>query len=142
MRHDFLRIRPRLRATFYAVFAVLFASGAGWWAVHAAANDEKEIVTAETWLLKVHGAGAMAALVVLGVLYPLHVLRGWKANRNRGWGAALVAACVALTVSGYLLYYSGGETIRAAATATHVWLGLALPILLVVHIRRGRATRM
>ncbi len=145
MRRDDLRLRPRLRATFYAVFAVLFASGAGWWVAHTwllSADDGATASNAiEPWLLKVHGAAAMAALLVLGALYPVHIARSWRTRRNRGWGIGLVVACLVLILTGYLLYYAGGEIVRDAAASIHLWLGVALPIILGVHIWRGRATR-
>ncbi len=145
MRRDDLRLRPRLRAMFYAVFAVLFASGAGWWVAHTwlqpAADSASAPSVVEPWLLKVHGAAAMAALLVLGTLYPTHISRSWRTGRNRGWGIGLVVACLVLIVTGYLLYYVGSETIRDATVSIHLWLGVALPIVLLVHIWRGRTTR-
>lgn len=145
MRHDFLRLRPLLRRSVYAVFAILFASGAAWWIsqpwLRSAAGDGSAPSALEPWLLKIHGAAAMAALAILGILYPLHLVRGWRARRNRGWGSGLVAVCATLILTGYLLYYAGGENLRSAASAIHLWLGLIFPVILIVHIWRGRKTR-
>lgn len=144
MRRDFLRLRPRLRWTFYIVFAILFATGAAWWVAHVwlvAHENALALAPVAPWVLKLHGAAAMAALIVLGVLYPLHIFRGWRARRNRFWGGALVAACAVLIASGYMLYYTGGETVREVARSIHAWLGLGFPVIVVVHIWCGRATR-
>ena len=144
MRHDFLRLRPRLRRVFYAVFAILFATGVAWWVAHRwsfSDEDARSFSSVGPSLLKLHGAAASAAVFLLGVLYPLHILRGWRARRNRLWGGALVLTCAVLIASGYLLYYAGGEAIREVASSIHVWVGLAFPVLLVAHIWRGRATR-
>jgi len=46
-----------------------------------------------------------------------------------------------LTVTGYGLYYAGGEMLRAWTSWIHLGIGLALPILLLVHIFLGRRTR-
>ena len=128
---------------FHAVFAILFATGSAWWVAQAyVGRDNSPIVaSAAPWLLKVHGAAAMAALAVLGTLYPLHIIRGWRARRNRVWGGVLAAVCGVLVATGYLLYYAGGETVREAASAIHIWLGLGFPVVLIVHIWRGRVSK-
>ena len=146
MRPNSIRLKPRLRATFYAVFGLLFLSGFAWWIVRIWARPSGEADSVppspwEPWLLKTHGAAAMAALVLFGILYLSHILRGWRARRNRFTGSGLVAVCLLLVVTGYLLYYSGGDTARAVVSLLHLWLGLAFPIIIVTHIWRGRATR-
>lgn len=83
----------------------------------------------------------MVTLVLLGSLLTLHVRRAWLAGRNRRSGTLLLALNAVLALSGYALYYSGGETLRALASNVHLALGLALPVLLVAHIALGRRTR-
>jgi Na+/H+ antiporter NhaC len=146
MQRDGIRLRSRLRVTFYVVFALLFISGVAWfilhtWARHPSEFGSEELNAFEPWLLKVHGAAAMVALVLLGVLYPVHIMRGWRAHRNRRSGAGLVAICLSLIVTGYLLYYVGGETSRAVTSLLHLWIGFALPAMIAIHIWRGRASR-
>ncbi len=53
----------------------------------------------------------------------------------------MVAFCGVLAATGYALYYSGSEGFRAAASLAHLGFGLALPVVLFVHIRRGRQAR-
>ena len=142
MRREGIQLSRRLRITFYTVFGALFLTGAGWWAFALGASRREEPSVFQPWLLKGHGAAAMLTLFVLGVLYPLHVARGWRARRNRLTGAGLVAVSILLILSGYLLYYSGGETTRTLASRIHTWVGLALPLLVVIHILRGRALRV
>jgi len=142
MRRDGIQLSRRLRIAFYTVFGALFLTGAGWWGLQLAADrhgEEPNVV--QPWLLKGHGAAAMLCLFILGVLYPLHIARGWRARRNRFTGAGLVAVSILLILSGYLLYYSGGETTRATASQVHTYLGLALPFVVVAHILRGRKLR-
>jgi hypothetical protein len=43
-----------------------------------------------------------------------------------------------LTITGYGLYYAGGERLRAWTSWIHLAVGLALPILLLIHIFVGR----
>lgn len=145
MRRDGIQLSPGLRLLFYGVFVVLFATGAAWWILQEWGSQFSSAGTVTnaflSWLMKIHGAAAMAALVVLGVLYPLHILRGWQARRNRSSGVSLGAVTVVLIVSGYLLYYSGGENLRLAASRVHLWLGLGLPAVIGLHVRWGRASR-
>lgn len=145
MPADDLRIRPRLRGWIHGTIGVLFITGAVWWALQRWGNVETEFGStahpAAPWVMRVHGAAAMLMLLVLGWLVPVHVLRGWRARRNRRSGAGLVAVLGTLTITGWLLYYAGGEKLRAAASALHVWLGLTLPLIIVAHIWLGRRSR-
>ncbi len=45
-----------------------------------------------------------------------------------------------LTVTGYGLYYAGGESLRAWTSWIHLAVGLALPLLLILHIWLGKRT--
>lgn len=145
MSRNRLRLSSRQRLWLYGSFAVLLASGVAWWVVSKWFTGETEFGPQENaalpWLLRAHGAAAMIALVVLGSLLPNHVFAGWRMNRNRFSGGGIIAFCVALTVTGYGLYYAGGEALRSATSLIHFVLGLAFPVALIWHIRRGRALR-
>ncbi len=146
MPHEYLQLSPRHRRWFYAIMVVLFCSGAGWLALRTWGQTESEFGLKahplEPWLLKLHGAAAMATLLLLGTMIPLHLRRGWRAHRNRRTGTVITTACALLVVSGYALYYAGGESLRRIAVVAHDGLGLALPLILVWHIARGRRARM
>lgn len=140
MRHA-LRLSSRHRRWFYATTAVLFLSGAGWLASHAwnwRTFDEGAPNAVEPWLLKLHGAAAMATLVILGTLVPLHIRRGWVSRINRPTGAIMVGLAMLLVATGYGLYYAGGEAFRDFVAWVHDAIGLAAPLLLVWHIQSGR----
>lgn len=145
MRPDGLRLSPRHRAWLHGSFAVLFLSGAIWWILHRWFQVDAEFGPqphpAQRWLLPLHGAAAMIALVVIGTLIPLHIKRGWQARLNRRNGFLQIAFIALLTVSGYALYYAGGESLRAAASYIHAGLGLAFPAMLIWHISSGRRAR-
>ena len=138
-----MRLEPLFRRGIYIVFAVLFVTGAAW----LAADAMKDGASGERWqaiaanLLMVHGGAAMAVLLLLGALVPLHVERGWRARRNRVTGATMVTFNAALILTAFGLYYFGSETLRPWASELHIGVGLALPVLLVVHIAVGRRSR-
>jgi len=83
----------------------------------------------------------MAVLVLIGMLINGHVRFAWRARRNRANGAVFLSVFAVLTVTGYGLYYAGGEILREWTSWIHLVVGLALPILLLIHIFLGRRTR-
>src|SRR5437879_2284855 len=105
MRPNGIRLSGRHRLWFHGIFVVLFLSGALWWIFHNWVQVKGEFGPtphpAEKWWLKLHGAAAMAALIVLGTLIPTHVKRGWRAQRYRTNGIFLVAVCLLLIGTGY-----------------------------------------
>jgi len=145
MRHprpDSIRLKRLQRYFLYAVLALLFFSGVAWayWNYLAASAGDFEI-TAKSWLMKIHGAAAMAILVLIGMLLSAHVRFAWRAGRNRVNGSFFLTAFAVLTITGYGLYCAGGERLRAWTGWIHLDVGMALPILLLIHIFLGRRTR-
>jgi hypothetical protein len=84
----------------------------------------------------------MLFLVLLGTLLPGHVHQAWRARRNRLSGGGMLAGAALLIVSGYGLYYLGGESARQVTSVVHWAAGLVLPVLLVAHVRAGRRVRV
>ena len=145
MRHprpDSIRLKHSQRYFLYAVVALLFLSGVAWtyWSYLAISPGDFE-TSAKTWAMKIHGASAMAILVLIGMLLSGHVRFAWHASRNRANGSVFLSAFAVLTITGYGLYYAGGERLRAWTSWIHLAVGLALPILLLIHIFLGRRTR-
>jgi hypothetical protein len=138
-----MRLSPRHKIAFYTVLAVVFASGALWAWLHYFARGENDFGSsrAETWMLTIHGLFAAASLLLIGSLLPLHVKFAWRTERNRFNGIFFISIVGLLILSGYGLYYIGNERLRLWTSWTHFVVGLALPVLLVVHIWRGRASR-
>jgi cation transport ATPase len=145
MRHprpDSIRLKRLQKIFLYAVLALLFLSGVGWayWNYLAASAGDFG-TSAKTWAMKIHGAAAMAILVLIGMLLSAHVRFAWRARRNRANGSIFLSAFAVLIITGYGLYYAGGERLRAWTSWIHLAVGLALPILLLMHIFLGRRTR-
>jgi hypothetical protein len=145
MSRNRLRISFRQRLWLHGSFAVLFLTGVFWWVLdtwlRVDAGFGPQENPSQPWLLRLHGAAAMIALIALGSLLPNHVRAAWRARKNRFTGGNMITLCLALTVTGYGLYYVGGETLRHVTSLSHLWLGLVFPVVLVWHIRRGRALR-
>jgi hypothetical protein len=134
------------RKTLYCVFAVLFLSGIAWYVLHDGLawlgfdnGDTRDPF--ETFLLKLHGAAAMAALVVLGSLVPQHVKWAWQNRENRRTGVLMLSTQALLVVTGYALYYSGDEDVRVLASELHLIIGVGFPLILAWHIVEGRRRR-
>ena len=145
MRHprpDSIRLKRLQRYFLYAVLALVFLSGVAWayWNYFVASPGDFEM-SAKAWAMKVHGGAAMAVLVLIGMLLNVHVRFAWRARRNRANGSVFLSAFAVLTITGYGLYYAGGERLRAWTSWIHLAIGLVLPILLLIHILLGRKTR-
>lgn len=138
-----MRLNPRFRFAVYTAVALLFLTGAGWFA----ADWQKEGVNGETWqqiaayLLMLHGGGAMLALLVLGALIPVHILRSWRIGKNLVMGSVMVTLNAILIVTAFGLYYLGSETLRPWTSWVHLAFGALLPGALALHIYLGRQQR-
>lgn len=140
MMLQFWRLDPPFRYAVYGAFAVLFTSGAGWFI----ADQLKDSSSGELWqqasayLLMVHGGTAMVTLMLLGALFPLHIGRAWRTKKNRTTGSIMVICNAVLIVSASGLYYLASEELRPWASSIHLAFGLAMPLLLLAHIKTGR----
>jgi hypothetical protein len=141
---DDLRLSPRHVLILHSVACVLVVSG-GAAALQdiltAAGNDEALPLSFKAWALAVHGGAAMGFLVLLGTVLPTHVVRAWRSGRNRLSGTMLLVTIGLLVVSGYGLYYFGGERLRTVTQWVHLGLGTLDPILFVLHLWWGRRSR-
>jgi thiamine biosynthesis lipoprotein len=136
MQRSSFRLSRPFKAAVYLGFGALLITGAGWLYAQGRLDDPGWETTPRT-LMKLHGGAAMFALLVLGAL-TAHVKRGWKAHRNRLSGVILIAANAFLIISGYGLYYTGNEDLRAWFSRWHGWIGLGLGVLLPAHVIIGR----
>jgi cation transport ATPase len=135
-----LRLEPRFRYALYGAFSALFVTGAAW----LSADVLKDSPSGDTWqataawLLMLHGGAAMATLMLLGALVPLHVARAWRSARNRVSGSAMLTINAVLIATSFGLYYFGAEVLRPWASNLHIAFGLFLPVLFLIHVVRGR----
>lgn len=141
-RPDTVRLGPWHQATVYGATALLVLSGAVWLVLHYFMVTQGEFGETrhplEVWMLKIHGAAAMAGLIVYGSLLPIHIRRAWAIRRNIYLGISLVVIMLLLTITGYLLYYAGGEDARPIISAVHWVIGVVVPALLAWHVVTGK----
>jgi MFS family permease len=126
------------RRFIYAAFAFVFLSGLSWMVLHygvaASADPDGAWPNVAAWTLRMHGAGAMLALVAAGSLLSLHVPAAWRLRRNHVSGLSMLATLGALAVTGWLLYYAAGETSRAWSSYLHMAIGVGGPLALLWHL--------
>jgi hypothetical protein len=137
-----LRLEPGLRFWTYAVFATLAATGVIWLVADMLKNADDELwqmIAAD--MLMLHGMTAMIALVLIGVMIPLHIQRSWRTGKNRVSGAVMIGANAVLVATAWGLYYAGSDLLRTFAIDIHIAVGLALPALAIAHVVLGRRSR-
>jgi len=121
--------------------SVLWLTGLAWLILHLFGRLQGEFGPetnpAEPWMLRIHGAAVIVALLGLGTLLVVHVWKGWAYARQRLLGLILTGVILLLIVTGYLLYYVGDESLRNWVSVIHWAVGLALPVAFVLHYKRG-----
>ncbi|MBM3394418.1 MAG: DUF4405 domain-containing protein [Betaproteobacteria bacterium] len=140
-----MRLSTSHQVWIYGSFGVLFVTGGLWLIFHYFIQIEGEFGPQahplEPWWLRLHGAAVMLFMFVLGTLLLTHTDKAWKMRRNLTTGIAFVIVNAVLIVSGYMLYYFGGETARPIISLVHWVIGLAAPVLVALHVWRGRVSR-
>ncbi len=141
MRRNSVKLSSRHKFWLYNVTALLYLTGIVWAWLHYFSTPPEEFApqsAIEPWMLKLHGAGAMVLLFILGTLLTGHVRFAWHARRNRPNGIAMLAFLGFLVLSGYGLYYFGDERLRSWTSWSHLIVGVALPGMIIFHIWSGR----
>ena len=126
----------------YAVFTMLWLSGALWLISHYFMQVDGEFGEMphpmEIWWLRLHGLMVFAILPVLGSVLSTHAHRAWKLKKNRHTGLFMKVVFLWMGLTGYALYYFASEENANWLPVLHWAVGLSVPLLLFVHIRRGR----
>ena len=140
-----LRLPRWQRLLLYGSMAALWITGLLWLVVHHFVQVQGELGPrphwSERWWLDLHGLFVFLGLPVLGPLLLQHAPRGWRTGRSRRLGLTLVIVLVWLVLTGYALYYFPELLSPGIVSILHWTVGLAAPLLLVVHIRSGRRKR-
>jgi hypothetical protein len=134
-----IALKPWQEWTLYLTTGLLWISGALWlyYKYYGQVQGEygAQASPVQPILLEVHGAVAMAFLIVLGSLFVDHVPMGWKQKKHRPSGLSLLSVSVILILTGWGLYYLGDQNIRRWTSVVHWGVGLAVPVLLFLHVR-------
>lgn len=146
--HDRRALTPKLGALrqwlLWLLVLTLTATGALWlWAeyLYVPAEDGMESYAIKHYAMIVHAGAALLFVFAAGTLLHTHMQMAWRQQRNRASGAVMAATAAVLTLSGYGLWYAGGETLRAASEWAHWITGFGLPLLMLVHGILGRRRR-
>lgn len=137
-----IRLGPRHKKLLHAGFALLWLSGALWLAFHyffrIQGDFGPEPHPLQVWWLRLHGLMAMAALALAGSLAPNHIRLAVNRRKNQRSGMPMLGLTVWLAATGYALYYFPTDDNANWLPHLHWIAGLALPLMLVLHIRMGR----
>jgi hypothetical protein len=131
-----IHLSKRIRTWIHCVGAGVWISGVGWIGDHYLFAPRDTLVltgTSEPLWLKIHGAFAFLTMWTAGLLWGMHIVKAWLRRRRRWSGSTLLAALMLLMLSGYLLYYAGGDRLRAVISLIHQVLGLAILPAYLIH---------
>jgi hypothetical protein len=92
--------------------------------------------------LEIHGAAAFTMLMLVGAILVVHVPAAWRNVGARNHGLPLAIVLLTLVVTAWCMYYLDDPAVRDWTALIHLGFGLALPVLLSVHVLVGRVTRV
>jgi MFS family permease len=137
-----MHMSTRLRRSLYALLALSWVSGVVYFVLSRWMQVDGEFgLQKNPWqfpLLKVHGAAAFLMLMAIGAMLVNHVPASWRTHRSRGFGLTLVVGVSLMVISAWCLYYAADEYWRPILGNIHAAIGFALPLILAIHIWRGR----
>ncbi len=132
-----LRLPKTRRYTLYFIAIGVFLTGALWLIYHYFMQTEGRFGLQkhplEIWWLKTHGAFSFASLWMFGVLWSVHIVRGWNMRWRRWSGGTMVGVILFLTLTGYGLYYFEELALREWTSILHWAVGLAALVLFFIH---------
>lgn len=143
--HDRRALTPQLSAArqwaLWLTVLLLTVTGAVWlWAeyLYQPADGGMEAYEIKHYAMLVHALFALAFVYAAGTLLYTHMQMAWRQQRNRASGAVMTAFAAVLVLSGYGLWYAGGETLRPLSEWAHWVTGFGLPPLLLLHALLGK----
>ena len=142
MTPPIIRLGLRHKRLLYAVFALLWTSGALWLVFHYFLQSPSDFGSRphplENWWLRLHGLAAMLALVAFGSVATNHMRLAWGRRRNLASGLAMLGYLISLAATGYALYYFSSDDNAVWLPLLHWVAGLVLPAGLAFHVLSGR----
>jgi MFS family permease len=139
------KISKKYRYTFYIVLCISVLSGSAFWLLRRFAVVEGDFGPESHFLqypfLQLHGFAAFLMLMALGAIFCGHLAQTWSIGRAKKTGITMMSAVIFSILSAYILYYLVSENWHHLLGNAHALMGLALPVLLVFHIRVARKSR-
>lgn len=139
-----MHLSPSARRQVLAACGLVALSGVLWIVIGWNLDAEDYSDPLRAWrhrVLVLHGVAAYVLLWIVGRLYTLHQQGNWRAQRNRASGMGLSVALLLLAGSGLTLYYPPHEDWRDAFSLLHQVVGVALVLLLPLHVWLARKDR-
>jgi hypothetical protein len=127
-----MKLTFRQRFFTHLTFFTLFFSGIVWLILEFK-NPEifRDIMV---YSLRLHGAASFGFLIVFGMVLSTHISFNWQVKKNRRISGIILTIFVTILIlSGYLLYYLGGEEIRAFTSYLHWISGISCSAVFAVH---------
>ncbi len=141
--HEGMKMPTWIRAWIYSVASLCLASGALWLILHNFVTHEGEFGPEphplEHIMLVGHGCISLLLVWLLGLIFIVHIKRGWQKRQNRTTGLIISLMSLMLMLSGLGLYYLGSEQLRMNTATLHWGFGLLAGLALPMHIYWGRA---
>lgn len=132
-----LRLPRTRRYTLYFIAIGVFVTGGLWLIYHYFLRTPGPFGfknnPLEVWWLKLHGGFSFASMWIFGVLWSVHVVRGWNMRWRRWSGGFLTGFVLALILTGYGLYYIDSREWREWTSIVHWVVGLASLALFFIH---------
>lgn len=88
-----------------------------------------------------HATLSLLMAAIIGALWSIHMRAGWRRRKNHHSGLSLLIIMVLLGISAMGIYYFGDEQSSMLSSVTHMLMGIAIPVLLLVHVIYGRKSQ-
>lgn len=89
-----------------------------------------------------HATFSLLMAGIIGALWSIHMRAGWNRRRNYLTGFILLITMGLLGITAVGIYYLGDEQASVFSSAAHAVMGVAIPLILVIHIVIGRRHQM
>ena len=125
---------------FYSTCLILALTGALWLYFDQFVLFETKIGLQkhpmQSFLLMNHGVSSWIFVFLLGWILSRHLPFVWPQFRKRNSGLLLSTLVAVTTLSGFSLYYLGGELSRGWVSLAHWTLGFGFLAVLFLHLRK------
>ena len=140
-----LTISKRYRYFFYCVLGLSLVTGVSFWVFRRFFMVEGDFGPESHFLqypmLQIHGFSAFVMMMSLGAIFASHIPKTWSSKRARKSGLFILIATSLSIVSAYILYYLVSEDWHEWLGNGHAIVGILLPAILLLHIKKARISR-